>query len=245
MANYAHDNDLVDKPGWKQLRRYVNNTNNMNHLLKASKAKQQRNIFEIKFGMKIPCDHREAIMFDADNGNTNWKGTEILVLKIIYNFDPFESLGPVKKSCIPTDHTKIQVHLIYDYKQYGRYKAHMVDSSNMDGPNIYTYYYIVISLCSIHTVVFLAELNNTETHTGEISKSYLTARTTEKIVLNAGPEFAPFVHAVQLLLIKTALDGLNSYGARFHSQLSYDLIDICFFPYMGWCDIWMRNEVDY
>ena len=52
-------------------------------------------------------------MFDTDNGNTNWKGNELLELKKIYNFDPFESLGPVNKARIPTVHTKIQVHLIY------------------------------------------------------------------------------------------------------------------------------------
>ena len=77
-------------------------------------------------------------MFDADNGNTNWKGAELLELEKIYKFDNFESLGPVNKSCIPTGQTKIQVHLIYDYKQYGGYKAHMLASSNITGPNIET-----------------------------------------------------------------------------------------------------------
>ena len=40
MAKYTHDNDLIGNPGWKQLRLYVNNTNNMNHLLKAAKSMQ-------------------------------------------------------------------------------------------------------------------------------------------------------------------------------------------------------------
>ena len=42
----------------------------MNHLLKASKGNHHRNIFNIMFGMKITRDHKEAMMFDADNGNT-------------------------------------------------------------------------------------------------------------------------------------------------------------------------------
>ena len=70
-ANYAHDNDLIDKPRWKQLRSYGKNTKNMNRLLKAEKSKQQRNTVNINFGVKIPCDDKEAIVFDADNGNTN------------------------------------------------------------------------------------------------------------------------------------------------------------------------------
>ena len=39
-------------------------------------------------------------MFDADNLNTNWKDADLLELKQIYNFDTFESLGPVKKAHI-------------------------------------------------------------------------------------------------------------------------------------------------
>ena len=68
---------LIDNFGWNHLRRYVKNTNNMNHLLKAAKAKQQRNTANIKFGMKIPCAHKEAMIFDADNGNTKWKDAEL------------------------------------------------------------------------------------------------------------------------------------------------------------------------
>ena len=54
----------------------------------------------------------------------------------------------------------------------------MVASGNMNVPNLDTYYSRVISICSMRTVVFLAELNIIETHTGDISNDYLTARTT-------------------------------------------------------------------
>ena len=55
----------------------------MNRLLKAFKANQIRNTVKIKFGINIPCDHKEAMMFDADNGDTNWKNAELLELKQI------------------------------------------------------------------------------------------------------------------------------------------------------------------
>ena len=77
----------------------------MNRLLKAVKANRRSNIVKIKFGAKITRDHKEAIMFDHDNGNTNWKDADILELKKIYNFDNFESLGTVNKACIPPGHT--------------------------------------------------------------------------------------------------------------------------------------------
>ena len=189
----------------------------MNRLLKAEKATQQSNTENLKCGMNIPSYHKEEMMFYADNVNTNWDGSELLELKQIYNFDPFESLGLFNKARIPPGHTKIQVHIIYDYKQYGRYKACMVASGNITGSNLDTYYYNVISLRSMRTVVFLAELNNIQTLTGDISNAYMTALTTENILFNAGLDFAPFGRVVHLLTINNALHGINSSGARFHS----------------------------
>ena len=76
--------------------------------------------------MKIPRDHKEAMMFDAKNANTNWKDDDILELNQIYNFDLFNSLRLVTSACIPPGHTKIQVDVIYDYEQDERYMARMV-----------------------------------------------------------------------------------------------------------------------
>ena len=62
----------------KQIRCYTKNTKKMNRLLKAAKTKNQRNAVNIKFGTKITCEHKEAMVFDADNGKTNWKDDELL-----------------------------------------------------------------------------------------------------------------------------------------------------------------------
>ena len=55
----------------------------------------------------------------------------------------------------------------------------MLDSVYMTGEDFNTYYSSVVSICSMRTVVFLFELNNIETSTGEISNSYLNARNTD------------------------------------------------------------------
>ena len=139
LAKYASDHDLLDNPGWKELHRYVTNTKNMNCILKYAKAKHNHNTVNIKFGMQITCDYKETMMSDADNGNTNWKGAELIELNQIYNFDPLDSLGPSTSACIQPGHTNTQVHFIYDYKKYGGYKSRMVTSSNITGPKLETY----------------------------------------------------------------------------------------------------------
>ena len=101
LANSAHDNDLTDKPGWKQLCCYVKNTKKMNRLLKSVKANQRRNTVKIKFGVKIPSDHKEAMIFYSYNGNTRWKYDDLLELNQIYNFGPFESLCIVRNVRMP------------------------------------------------------------------------------------------------------------------------------------------------
>ena len=80
-AKDARYNNLLGKPGWKQLCHYIKNTKNIHRLLKTANAKQRRNTVKIKFGMKIPRDHKEAMMFDANNSNNNWKYDELLKLK--------------------------------------------------------------------------------------------------------------------------------------------------------------------
>ena len=104
----------MDKSGWKKIHFYVKNTNKMNRFLKVAKAKHIRNTANLKFGIKIPCDHKGAMMFDTKSGNNNWKDDDLLELKQIYNFDPINYLGPFNIACILPGHTNIQVHLIYD-----------------------------------------------------------------------------------------------------------------------------------
>ena len=53
LAKYTHDNDLIDKPRWKQLRRYLKNTKKINRIIKAANYKHQSNTVKIKFGVKI------------------------------------------------------------------------------------------------------------------------------------------------------------------------------------------------
>ena len=81
LAKYARDNELLNNPGWKKPRCYVNDTKKMNLLLKADKSKHIRNTVRFKFLMKTSRNHKEVMIFDAKNGNTNWKYADLLEIK--------------------------------------------------------------------------------------------------------------------------------------------------------------------
>ena len=134
LAKYVRYKDLLDKSGWKQLCCYMKNAKKMNHFIKSSKAKQRRHTVKINFGIYIPCEHKHAMMFDADKRNTNWKDDYLLDLKHMYKFNFFNYIEPFTNGHIPPGHTKIQVH----YNQGRRYKARMRSYGNITGPNLYT-----------------------------------------------------------------------------------------------------------
>ena len=120
----------------------------------------------------------------------------------------------------------------------------MVSYGNMDGPNLDTYYSSVISLQSMRNIFFLDELDDINICTSDIRNSYLTARTSEKIVFNTGPGLDTFGHAGHFILIKSTLYGLKSSGARSHSLLLDALKYLGFVPSTGGYDIWMHDESD-
>ena len=95
------------------------------------------------------------------------------------------------------------------------------------------------------TVYFLDELNDIESRSGDIRNACITARTSNKIVFNSGPEFYPFGHAAHMILIKIALYGLKSLGTSFHSRLLDALTALGFFPYLGGSYISMCDVGDY
>ena len=81
LANYTRDNELLNNPGCKKPRCYVNNTKKMNLILKADKYNKSRNTVRIKFLMKTSHNHNDVMIFDAKNGNTNWKYADLLEIK--------------------------------------------------------------------------------------------------------------------------------------------------------------------
>ena len=73
-------------------------------------------------------------------------------------------------------------------------------------------YSSVVSLRSLRMCIFIAELNGLKIHSTDVSSAYLEAKTNEKIVITAGPEFNELEG--HTLIIYKALYGLRSSGAR-------------------------------
>jgi hypothetical protein len=100
----------------------------------------------------------------------------------------------------------------------------------------------VVSLRGFRLVVFLAELNGIETWATDVGNAYLEAKTTEKVYIEAGPEFGDLQG--HILIIVKALYGLRTSGARWHERFADCLSDLGFTPCKAEPDIWMRKNTD-
>jgi len=96
---------------------------------------------------------------------------------------------------------------VYAVKHDGRHKARcIVDGHLMDVP-VYSVYSGIISLCSLHTVVFLAELSDLEIWSTDIGNAYIKAHTVESCYIIISPEFGEF--RGHIFVIYKALYGLR------------------------------------
>ena len=78
----------------------------------------------------------------------------------LHEYKTFKDLG--KGAKLPEGYRKIRVHLVFDVKHDGRHKSRPVADGHLTEVPLESVYSGVVSLCSLHLLVFLAELNNLE-----------------------------------------------------------------------------------
>jgi hypothetical protein len=186
------------------------------------------------------------MQFDLNNNNHKWQDAIDTELQQIADYDTFTDHGKAifeDKTIInaPQGYQKIRVHLVFAVKHDGRHKARLVADGHLTPKPLDTVYSGVVSLRSLRTVIFLAELNKLKIWAADIGNAYLKAKTDEKLYIIAGPEFKEL--SGHILVIHKALYGLKSSGARWHDRL-YDILrDQAFKPSYTDPDVWMRLHV--
>jgi hypothetical protein len=142
---------------------------------------------------------------------------------------------------------KIRVHLVYACKHDGRHKARLcangnlteIANGNLTEIPMNSVYSGVVSLKSLCTVIFLAEVNGLETWATDTGNAYLEAEILEKVFIIAGPGFGE-LEGHTLVKFK-ALYRLRSSGLRWSEKFSLCLRDMGFFASLADPCIWMRR----
>jgi Reverse transcriptase (RNA-dependent DNA polymerase) len=187
-----------------------------------------------KYGYEIPNNHREAIMIYNKNGNKQWQEAKRLEIKLLMDYNTFVDIG--KTNNPPEGYQKIVCRMIYNVKHDGRHRGRLVAGGHLTpAPNEDTYSGVV-SVRGIRLVIAIAELNNLQVWSTDISSAYLEATTKEKVYIIAGEEFGELEG--HTLLIDKALYGLKSSGLRWHERLADILREMSFFQCKQEPNIW-------
>jgi hypothetical protein len=236
-ALYAKDNDLLDTPGWKSLKRIANREVKFARMVKQAKLHQSRHGPTYKFGILVPKNRKDALAIDAANGNEKWKKSMDVEINQIDEYDTFNNLGKGRPP--PRDHNKIRVHFVYDVKHDLRLKSRLVAEGNLTAPPKDSVYSGVVTLRSLRLCMLLAELNGLKVEAADIGNAYLEAYTQEKLYIIAGPEFGD--RQGNVMVIVKALYGLRTSGARFHEKFADTLLAMQFLPCQADPDVWMKD----
>ena len=158
-----------------------------------------------KFGIAIPRNYDEAIIFDTENGNHSWRDAiqkEMSNVKVAFKFLN-EGAPP------PPGYKAIKCFIIFDVKMDLTRKARFVAGGHLTDPPTSMTYASVVSRESVRIAFLIAALNDLQILCGDIGNAYLNALTTEKIYYRAGNEWEPLVKGRVLVIIR-ALYGLKT-----------------------------------
>ena len=247
-AIYAKDHGLLDTPGWKRYRNLVKNDKKLARAINQTKLCQARRMPKYKFGVEVPHDYKDAMRLDEQNGNHRWQESVDIEMGQIHEYKTFIDKGKVRYSKegrvlgVGNEYKRVRVHLVFDVKHCGKYKARLVaDGSRIQAPaeGVYSG---VVSLKSLRLVMFIAELNQLELWGADVGNAYLESYTKEKLFVIAGPEFGELEG--HLLIMSKALYGTKTAGQCWHHKLEDTLRDLGFQPCLADGDVWLKRNGD-
>jgi hypothetical protein len=209
-ATYAKDTGLLDADGWKRFRSPAKRAKKMLRMVNQSKLRSHKTSKKHMCGIEISCSYDDGVRLDKLHGNGKWRTATKLEMNQLHEHDTFHDKGI--GTTPGEDCKKVRIHLVRAVKHDGRHEARLCANGNLTEAPIDSVCSGVVSLRSLRTVTFLAELNGLESWATDIGNACLEAETSEKAFVVAGPEFGELEG--HTLIIFKALCGLRSSGLR-------------------------------
>ena len=232
-AQYAADHDLLRDKAFAKWAPYV--LRKANRWIRAAKRRKKNNRY--KFGIEVPRNVAHALELDRQNGNHLWRDAIAAEMGTLTEMKVFEILERGAKA--PKGFKMIPMWIIFDVKMGTfRRKARLVAGGHTTAPPEADTYSSVASKESVRLSFFLAQHNEMDLLSIDITNAYVNAKCREQVATIAGPEFGEYEGCV--VLIRKALYGLKSSGAAWHAHLSENLRLIGFNPSRADPDMWMR-----
>ena len=72
LALYAKENNLLNVPGWKSLKKHARREKKLIRLINQVKLRSFRTSPKYQYGFQVPKNYGEASCFDERNSNSKW-----------------------------------------------------------------------------------------------------------------------------------------------------------------------------
>ena len=241
-VRYAYQHNLLYKPGWEWIPKYVESDTtlcSMVHTYRTSVLSGKK----YEFGVEIPKTPKAAKLLDKLNEDTLWTDSINKELyQVIHEFNSFRVLEDGQPS--PAGYKRVPYHIIFACKVDGRRKGRLVIDGNRSPPvHKEDCFAPVVSIEAIRLGFLLAQMHGLKCVAGDVGNAFLTSFTTEKLYIIAGPEFGPEFEGKRMIIEKSVY-GTRTGAARFHESLSARLRRIHFRPSRADPDLWLRKAAD-
>ena len=156
--------------------------------------------------------------------------------KQLFDYETFDVRK--KGSKLPKGYQHIKYQFVFNVKYDLRRKAQLVargDITSIDEEN----YCGVVNMDMLFPSIFVAIHNNLPCTAVDVGNAYLNGHTREKVYFIAGREFGEYAGCI--LVVKKALYGLKTSGARWHEKFSETLRDVGFLPTKAHPDLWIKD----
>ena len=132
LAKYAHDNDLINTPGWKWTKKKPKHPKKFIRMAKIFKSQVNPPGPRYKFGVRIPRNREEILRLDKINGNTFWEEAIDKEIGQLLDYETFNFQEKGEKA--PSGYQRIPGFLVFDVKHDLRRKARFVAGGHVTNP---------------------------------------------------------------------------------------------------------------
>ena len=147
-----------------------------------SVIKRMKNQNKTKFGIKIPQNVKEALLFDKFNKNTKWADAIAKEMEALRKLDVFEFLPSNCNFSKEDGWQYAPMHMIFTIKQEDmRYKARFVMNGNVIDASDYVKYSSTVNSLSVRLLFIVAAKEHLDIMTGDVANAFPTAPCQEKV----------------------------------------------------------------
>lgn len=267
VAKYIKNNVVESRRGGKYntwakkiLVRSQRTIRRMKHAYNVSKLTRLLNKYEIKirrisrnkrnekkgirtkYGIEIPRNVKEALLFDEQNGNTMWADAILKEMTALEKANVWKFYPPHHK--LPSEYQYAPLQMIFDVKQEDlRRKARLVAGGHVVESSMWESYSSVVQQRSIRLLETIALNEGLSFVTGDIGNAFVQADTKEKIYTIAGKEFGNKKDCV--VVIKKALYGLATSARQWNIKLGDSIRKLGFNPTRADPDLWIKENKEH